>query len=609
MSSNRENDATASKPGGKRDRDQERKRRDWLVFLLILLLGFVCLLITAQLAVKPKRVWQVYANMLSELKPDATLYAGQGGIPPLRPEVLTPPSWDPRYILTPVGTLVAVPPGTLGPAQTTTPTPQEIASLPTPSTSVTPSPSTTPTQTPTGTPTSTPTGTPTSTPTGTSTPTASPTATSTPTATPEPPTPTQGLPPRPATDTPTPSETPTPTDTPTPTPTPVPPPIIFSITPNQGVNTPPPVTVTILGANFFGLPVVTLGDSATIAVSAATTDTITGTVPAGLTPGVYALTVRNPDLQYGRLSPAYIVLNVPSPNTTLETGYISTFGPAASGAEGDDDHVQVIFFEVPDGTPGNLYVRIFDADTGGVPGSPPDEQHSGTWDTTFVYTLRGGSRAYSEPDARSHRPGPAGINSGDALLAQAIIGEDTMVPLMYDNLWGLVFGPYTAGDGELVGGRRVFKLVVEGASGDDGNYYNAVLSTAADDNVMPAGSRVFAYAWTLPLDPDPAQRPPLYPYVAPGAVTFEQHNWDMDWAGGIMTLHTPMRDIVVDSAISQDDEERSSVYGVQTGEGGATWTATLDFFFAGAWNDVTFWAVGDGADLAIFTHPTMAPPP
>lgn len=92
MSSNRENDATASKPGGNRDRDQERKRRDWLVFLLILLLGFVCLLITAQLAVKPDRVWQVYANMLSELKPDATLYAGQGGIPPLRPEVLTPPS-------------------------------------------------------------------------------------------------------------------------------------------------------------------------------------------------------------------------------------------------------------------------------------------------------------------------------------------------------------------------------------------------------------------------------------------------------------------------------------------------------------------------------------
>jgi hypothetical protein len=279
-------------------------------------------------------------------------------------------------------------------------------------------------------------------------------------------------------------------------------------------------------------------------------------------------------------------------------------GSAASPAEGDDDHVQVIFFEVPDGTPGNLYVRIFDADTGGA----WDEERT-PWDTMVRYTLRGGTGAYSEPDARTHRPGPLGINSGASLLAQTVIGEDTTIPLVYDNLWGLVFGPYTAGDGEPVGGRRVFKLVVEGVSGDDGNYYNAVLSTAADDNVIPAGSRVFAYAWTLPLEPEPTQRPPLYPYVAPGTVTFEQHNWDMEWAGGTMTLHTPMRDIVVDSAISQDNEEQSSAYGVQTGEGGATWTVTLDFFFTGAQNDATFWAVGDGVDLAIFTHPTMAPPP
>jgi len=361
------------------------------------------------------------------------------------------------------------------------------------------------------------------------------------------------------------------------------------------------VPVTITGVNFIPTPAAMLGTSVFITISAATTDTLTGTVPAGLVPGVYALTVRNADGRSGTLSPAYTAFNPPSLDTTLETGYLLTFGPGAPGTDGDDDHVQVIFFEVPASCSDSLYFRIFDADTGGA----VDELHGGG--TTIMYTLRGYTGTYAHFDARSAHPGPAGINSG-TLLTQTVIGDNSA----YDNNWALVFGPYSAAQGESVGSSKVFKLVVEGISGNDGNLYNVVLSADPLMNVAPAESRVFAYSWTFPLALDPSQRPPLYPYVSQGTAFLEQHNWDMDYAGGEVTLHTPMRNIgVLGSYISGDGEEAWSSYGVQAGEDGTTWTVTMEFSPSGAasWNDVTFWTAGDGADLAIFTRPTMASPP
>jgi hypothetical protein len=369
--------------------------------------------------------------------------------------------------------------------------------------------------------------------------------------------------------------------------------------------------VVIQGADFFGVPTAALGSSVFITISTATTDMLTGTVPAGLAPGVYALTVTNPDAQSNTLSPAYTALNPPSPNTTLETGYAVTFGPDAPGWDGDDDHVQVIFFEVPDYTTDDLYFRVFDADTGGE----VDEQNGGAWNTTITYTLRGSANTYTYAGARSSHPDSTGINSG-TLLTQTLIGEDTA--LVFDNRWGLVFGPYSANDGECINGRCVFKLVVEGASGDDGNFYNVAFSTADDGNAAPAGSRAFAYSWTFWLNSDALQRPPIYPYVPQGTASFEEHNWDMDYATGTamlgtMTLHTPMRDIAVpDSGVASNNEEASwALDDVWFEERGTTWTVTMEFTASISPNDVTFWATRDGEteDLAIFTRPTTDPPP
>lgn len=282
---------------GDRENGRDRERRDWLLFLLLLLLGFICMLGAAQLAINPPASWQVSAGMLSELNPDEDREIGGVSVGPLRPEVMTP-FWDIDTVLTPVseGTLVVAPTVVLGSPPTSTPTPQRVAGAsPTPSTiptALTPSP--TPTPTATGTPTPIPTVTPT--PTGTPT----PTPTFTPTATP---TPTPTSPPPPPTNTPVP---PTATDTPTPTPTALPP-VVQSITPDTQVNT-GAVGVTITGQNFQPGCSASL-DGVSLAVSSCAPTTVLASVPVDIVAGYYDLTVTNPDSQSDALPSAYTATN------------------------------------------------------------------------------------------------------------------------------------------------------------------------------------------------------------------------------------------------------------------------------------------------------------
>jgi len=349
------------------------------------------------------------------------------------------------------------------------------------------------------------------------------------------------------------------------------------------------------------MPTARLGNSESITISAATADTLTGTVPAGLTPGVYALTVNNPDGQSSILSPAYTVLG---PDTTLETGLVSTFGTAAtSPGNGDNDQVQVIFLEIPD-TFTQTHIHIFDPDVGGA----LDEQQGGGWDTATTFSLYGGDDAYTDPAARQATfatTADPGISSGDFIISQTFAVSDTL-----NGTWHF-FATLNRDQGEVVGNKRVFKLSVVGANGgDDGNLYNVALSTSSSSpSEAPAGGRVFAYSWTFPLASDSPRR--LYPYVPQGTAFFEQYNWDMDDPAGTMTLLTPIRSIAVPgSDISGNGVGASSRYRVDAIEYGATWTVTMVFSFPGLWNDLAFWVEdGAGAGLAIFTRPATVPPP
>jgi hypothetical protein len=330
---------------------------------------------------------------------------------------------------------------------------------------------------------------------------------------------------------------------------------------------------------------------------------INGSFIPDIPAGVYALTVQNTNAQSDTLSPAFTVIQPPHPNRTLDstTALISTFGPAAAPTEGDNDYVQIIFFEVPDTAPDNLYVRIFDADTGAENDVviPPVN-------TTMTYALRGGSGAYTEADARSHAPGPLGIGSG-TLITQAVVGVDATL----NNAWLAL--PATRTQGELVGGRRVFKLVVQGAVGDDGNGYHAVLSAAQNNNVAVPGARTFAFSWGIVL-PTPGDQVSLYPFVPQGAGDVYQFNFDFDApsSGAEIGLTTPAfyKQVFRLSGDGTTEFEQFVAYSL---EEGTTWTAR---YVTGATptadNSFCLWfrrTSETGPAMAIFTAPTMTSQP
>jgi hypothetical protein len=53
------------------------------------------------------------------------------------------------------------------------------------------------------------------------------------------------------------------------------------------------------------------------------------------------------------------------------------YGPDAATAEGDSDYREVLYLSVPDSTTDRLYLRVYDADTGGA----HDTRYGKGWDT------------------------------------------------------------------------------------------------------------------------------------------------------------------------------------------------------------------------------------
>jgi len=382
---------------------------------------------------------------------------------------------------------------------------------------------------------------------------------------------------------------------------------VIAITPNatvQGSGSDPDIGVIIIGERFMG-SIARLGQSIWINVLDITSSAITGTLSPNIPAGVYALTVENSDGQQGVLPRAFTVHPRPNVTNTLDSDVASivTFGPVAPPTEGDDDHLQIIFLEVPDGPDDALYIRIFDADTGNANDELGSAIVPQVFDTVMTYALRGGPGAYTDPDARSDHPGATGINSG-TLIAQQVIGED----VAYDNIWWTL--PVTRQQGELVGSSRLFRLVVQGASGDDGNWYQVAISADPSDNVAVGGARVFAYSWCVAL-PSPGDEVALYPFVFPAAASVTQFNFDFDVStGSSISLITPVRDVALVTQ-SGDGVTASDTFSLFPGEDATTWTAQYATgVFPPERNDFTLWFRGDGTTaLAVFTAPTLISPP
>jgi hypothetical protein len=185
-------------------------------------------------------------------------------------------------------------------------------------------------------------------------------------------------------------------------------------------------------------------------------------------------------------------------------------------------------------------------------------------------------------------------------------------------------GPFAVADAELVNGKRVLKLVVQGGPEPpfnrgqrfaDLNLYNVTISNAPDADRPPTGARIFAYSWTFLIPQATSNQPPrMFPYVDSAATALTQHNWDFDNTGGTadITIVTPVQTIVVSGAyVSGDNQERSSSHSALDAERNTTWAISCRAQpIVVADNLVTFWATDqNGSALAIFARSTIVSPP
>lgn len=387
---------------------------------------------------------------------------------------------------------------------------------------------------------------------------------------------------------------------------------VTQITPNRECNR-TQVQISITGAGLDPGLSARLGPWP-LQVLSGSVDTLIAVVPGEISVGSYDLYLDSPAGDQAHLPDAYQAMDCTSPDTTLDSGYLGTYGAERefAPAQGDDDQRQVIFFEVPQAHTQPLYVRIYDPDCG----RKLDKQNGQAWDTSFTFTLYGGISAYTDPDARSPHP-TTGATSGLALLDSVTFAQDDAIDDSWYNL-----GPIDPTAGERVGDKRVFKLVIEGnplrtseIHAADLNLYNVALSTSGTHNTAPQGARIWAYAWTYLISAGQARTPPdLYPYVDPSLTYLIQTNWDFDrrdQSAGLQIL-TPVRALQLGPEhVSMDNDLQSSSHPIQDGERGTTWIVRV-------WADlgqpadnlVTFWATdAHGQAVPLFARSTTLAPP
>lgn len=285
------------------------------------------------------------------------------------------------------------------------------------------------------------------------------------------------------------------------------------------------------------------------------------------------------------------LLSVPRLAATqiIEQPLSVVYGNEALTAEGDFDFRETIYVVVPAEVTERLYLRVFDADVGG----DHDLIYGAASDTRTRFTLFGGEGA-DTPPAWPDDPTALEVSPPVAdALAERVVGAEAA----FDDRWTTV-ARFDPGDGALVEGRRVFRVVVEGVGGNDGNVYGVTVSLRERRNVAPAGLELLTYAATVRV-PDRRHLTELRFDVPPQAETLRVRNFDA--ARATVAVTTATRTLPV--ASSRQDEWREGEVTLLPGETGAAAAITVR---GGSEipNDVTI-ALADGAGRAL---PLRLPP-
>ena len=211
------------------------------------------------------------------------------------------------------------------------------------------------------------------------------------------------------------------------------------------------------------------------------------------------------------------------PNESESIDYLVTFGKEAPPSTGDDDHVQIIFFIVPDSYKQPVYLRIFDPETGNK-----HDEFVGGVNTATRFSVYGGKGAFSSKEAREVTLS-SNFKTGNLLASKVFTDE-----AQFDSEW-YNMGPFNPLEGELAPSFNgyLLKVVVEGLKGNDGNHYRFFLSEEQGRNKSIEGANAFAYNYTFKLHKAQTLAH-IYPFIESSVKSITQHNFDFDNDGEIL---------------------------------------------------------------------------
>lgn len=169
----------------------------------------------------------------------------------------------------------------------------------------------------------------------------------------------------------------------------------------------------------------------------------------------------------------------PSRADTDPVPLLVTYSPLAGTIEGDHDFRQVITFSIPGDTVRPIYLRVFDPDVGGR----HDEIFGAANSTTRFAVYGAGSRAGIDRDPE--------LTFKEWVTGTPLVDETFGADRRFDGSW-LTLAALDPADGAAENGRRVFRLVVTGETGGDGNVFDVDVSTTPDAGHRPDGLRLTA---------------------------------------------------------------------------------------------------------------------
>ncbi|QIS94692.1 PKD domain-containing protein [Nitratireductor mangrovi] len=276
--------------------------------------------------------------------------------------------------------------------------------------------------------------------------------------------------------------------------------------------------------------------------------------------------------------------------------YLVTFGSDAVRQEGDHDFSQLLRFSVP-ADAGRVYVRVFDADTGGA-----HDEMQGSAGTNVRFSLYGDGA-----QTRLWR-------DDDGVVQETVIGEalgamEFGADKEADDRWLTLFAADAESGSEEAGGRRGFIVAVEGLAGNDGNVFDIAVSSEDGSNRAPDGLSLYTYMPTFQV-PRGREMAELRLELPEGASSLAVENFDA--AGGRLAFAGRFRSQAI--AASGKSEWKRETIALEPGEAGgiASLTAANGSEIP---NDLTLFAgiADNGADPAgqpvAITLPIRAFPP